>query len=86
MRGPGERPEATFVALVGDDEVVGYAKFSFTEAQPTTAHHDPTAVKRAWRGRGIGRALKARQIVWAKENGYAELRARNERATSSSDA
>lgn len=75
--GPGDRPEATFIALAGD-EVIGYAKFSLTAAQPTTAHHDLTAVKRAWRGRGVARSLKATQIVWAKANGYEELRTRNE--------
>ncbi len=77
MQGPGDRPEATFVALAGDD-VVGYAKFSLTPAQATTAHHDLTGVKRAWRGRGVARALKARQIAWAKANGYEELRTRND--------
>jgi GNAT superfamily N-acetyltransferase len=77
MQGSGDRPEATFLALAGD-EVVGYAKFSLTEAQPTTAHHDLTGIKRAWRGRGIARALKATQIRWAKENGYEELRTRND--------
>jgi GNAT superfamily N-acetyltransferase len=77
MQGPGDRPEATFVALVGD-EVIGFAKFSLTPAQPTTAHHDLTGVKRAWRGRGVARALKATQIAWAKANGYEELRTRNE--------
>jgi mycothiol synthase len=77
MRGQGDRPEATFVAVAGD-EVVGYAKFSLTDAQPTTAHHDLTAVKRAWRGRGIARALKAAQIAWAKDNGYEQLHTRNE--------
>lgn len=77
MQGAGDRPEATFVALAGD-EVIGYAKFSLTEAQPTTAHHDLTGVKRAWRGRGVARALKATQIAWAKANGYEELRTRND--------
>jgi mycothiol synthase len=77
MQGSGDRPEATFLALAGD-EVLGYAKFSLTEAQPTTAHHDLTGIKRAWRGRGIARALKATQIRWAKENGYQELRTRND--------
>jgi GNAT superfamily N-acetyltransferase len=57
---------------------VGYAKFSLTEAQPTVAHHDLSAVKRAWRGRGIARALKAAQITWARANGYTELHTRNE--------
>ena len=77
MRGSGDRPEATFVAVAGN-EAIGYAKFSLTEAQPVTAHHDLTAVKRAWRGRGVARALKATQIAWAKANGYEELRTRNE--------
>jgi mycothiol synthase len=77
MQGPGDRPEATFLALTGD-EVIGYAKLSLTDAQPTTAHHDLTAVKRGWRGRGVARALKATQIAWAIANGYEELRTRNE--------
>ena len=77
MQGSGDRPDATFVAVAGD-EVVGYAKFSFTAAQPTTAHHDLSGVKRAWRGRGIARALKAAQINWALANGYRELHTRNE--------
>lgn len=77
MQGPGDRPEATFVALAGE-EVVGYAKFSLTAAQPTNAHHDLSAVKRSWRGRGVARALKAAQINWALANGYKELHTRNE--------
>ncbi len=77
MQGSGDRPEATFVAVAGE-EVVGWAKFSLTAAQPTTAHHDLSAVKRAWRGRGIAGALKAAQINWAIANGYKELHTRNE--------
>ena len=77
MSGPGDAPEATFLALAGD-EVVGYAKFSLTTARPTHAYHDLTAVKRAWRGRGVGRALKAAQIGWAKANGFEELRTQND--------
>jgi GNAT superfamily N-acetyltransferase len=75
--GPGDRPEATFVALAGD-EVVGYSKFSLSDAQPTVAHHDLTGVKRAWRKRGIARALKHAQISWAKRAGYERLETRNE--------
>ena len=77
MQAPGDRPDATFVAVAGD-EVIGFAKFSLTAEQTTTAHHDLTGVKRAWRGRGVARALKATQIVWAKANGYEELRTRND--------
>ena len=78
--GPATAPDATFIALAGD-EVIGYAKFSLSPAaQPTTAHHDLTGVKRAWRGRGVARALKATQIAWAKANGYEELRTPQRRA------
>jgi len=77
MQGSGDLPEATFLALVGS-EVVGYSKFSLTAAQPTTANHDMTGVKRAWRGRGIAGALKRAQIAWAKEQGYERLATQNE--------
>jgi mycothiol synthase len=77
MRGPGDLPEATFLALAGD-EVVGYAKFSLTRARPTDAAHDMTGVKRAWRGRGIAGALKRAQIAWAKRAGYTRLTTQNE--------
>jgi mycothiol synthase len=77
MLGSGDLPEATFIALAGD-EVVGYAKFSLTAARPKVASHDLTAVKREWRGRGVARALKATQIGWAKQRGYEELHTRNE--------
>jgi GNAT superfamily N-acetyltransferase len=77
MQGSGDRPEATFVARVGD-EVIGYAKFSLTAAQPKVAFHDMTGVKRAWRGRGVAGALKRAQIRWAKEQGYERLETGNE--------
>ena len=77
MQGAGDRPEATFVALAGD-EVVAYAKLSLSRARPTVAMHDITGVKRAWRGRGIAGALKAAEIAWAKENGYVRLETQNE--------
>jgi mycothiol synthase len=77
MQGSGDLPEATFLALAGS-EVVGYAKFSLTAAQPTTANHDMTGVRRAWRGRGIAGALKRAQIGWAKEQGYECLATQNE--------
>jgi mycothiol synthase len=77
MQGAGDRPEATFVAIA-DDEVVAYAKLSLSRARPTVAMHDITGVRRAWRGRGIARALKAAEIAWAKENGYERLETQNE--------
>lgn len=77
MQGAGDRPEATFVALAGD-EVVAYAKLSLSLARPAVAMHDMTGVKRAWRGRGIAGALKAAEIAWAVENGYERLETDNE--------
>jgi GNAT superfamily N-acetyltransferase len=75
MRRPTDSPEATFIAIAGD-EVVGFAKLSLTA--PTAAGHSMTAVKREWRGRGIARALKATEINWALANGYTELHTSNE--------
>jgi GNAT superfamily N-acetyltransferase len=77
MTGEGDRPEGTFIA-VADGEAVGYAKFSFWTAKPDTLFHDLTGVKRAWRGRGIAKALKQAQVNWAKEHGYRFLRTANE--------
>jgi GNAT superfamily N-acetyltransferase len=77
MQGSGDKPEATFVA-VARGEVVGYAKYSLTEARPTVAFHDMTGVRRSWRGRGVARALKQAQIAWAKREGYKELETSNE--------
>ncbi|MGE5136457.1 MAG: N-acetyltransferase family protein, partial [Gemmatimonadota bacterium] len=75
MRRPTDCPEATFIALAGE-EVVGFARLSLTA--PAAAGHAMTAVKRAWRGRGIAHALKAAEITWALANGYTELRTSNE--------
>jgi L-amino acid N-acyltransferase YncA len=73
----GQAGPHTFVALAGD-QVVGYAKLGPTRARPTVADNHLTAVKRAWRRRGVARTLKAAQIAWAKENGFEQLRTRNE--------
>ena len=75
MQRPTDSPEATFIALAGE-EVVGVAKLSLTA--PAAAGHAMTAVRRAWRGRGIAGALKATAINWALANGYTELHTSNE--------
>ncbi|MHB8644044.1 MAG: GNAT family N-acetyltransferase [Gaiellaceae bacterium] len=67
-------PELSFLALA-DDEVVGYAQL---RARKTFAVHGMTAVKRAWRKRGVARALKSAQIDWAARNGVQHLRTTNE--------
>jgi len=72
-----DRADATFVAVAGE-EVVGYAKFTFTAARRQDAEHDMTGVKRAWRGRGVAGALKRAQVAWAKREGFERLQTQNE--------
>lgn len=70
-------PEATFVALV-DGETIGYGQLAWQDPSRGIAMHEMLAVRRAFRGRKIGRVLKAAQISWAIENGLTELRTGNE--------
>jgi mycothiol synthase len=67
---------AVFLAIA-DGEVVGYAKLR-GHPDGRTADHGMTAVKRAWRGRGIAKSLKLAEITWAKANGIERLTASNE--------
>jgi len=68
-----DRPTRTahlcFVALSGD-EVVGYAVL---DDYGDFGFHGLTAVKRAWRRRGVATALKRAQIAAAKERGFRRL-------------
>jgi mycothiol synthase len=66
---PARRPELCFVALAGE-EVIGYAILGEYGEE---AHHGLTAVKRAWRRRGIATALKRTQIAAAKAHGFRRL-------------
>lgn len=77
MQGASDRPDATFVALLGG-EAVGYAKLSMLVAEGGIAWHDLTAVRRASRGRGIAGCLKRAEIAWAKQNGFRFLKTFNE--------
>jgi mycothiol synthase len=77
MQGVSDKPEMTFVAFSGD-KVAGFAKLVPSLSREGVAMHDLTGVLRDWRGRGIAAALKATQIAWAKQNGYAKLETSNE--------
>ncbi|TML55920.1 MAG: GNAT family N-acetyltransferase [Actinobacteria bacterium] len=83
--GPKHIPEATFIA-VRDGEVVGYAQLAWMSRAAGIADHAMLAVRRAWRGRGIAKALKARQITWALDNGLSELRTGNDERNASARA
>ena len=71
---PSLRPELTFVALAGD-EVVGYA---ILDTRGGELWHRLTAVKRAWRKRGVATALKLAQIDAARQGGFTRLVTTNE--------
>jgi len=75
---PSLRPELTFVAFAGD-EVVGYA---ILDSLGGEHWHRLTAVKRAWRNRGVATALKRAQIRAARAGGLARLVTTNEERNS----
>jgi mycothiol synthase len=64
-------PDGSFVALEFG-EVVGWAGLQ-EHAEPETAEHGLTAVRRDRRGRGIARALKLGQLRWAADAGLRRL-------------
>ncbi len=64
-------PDGSFVALEAG-EIVGYAGL-MDRAEPGTAEHGLTAVRRDRRHRGIARALKRAQLRWASRNGVHQL-------------
>ncbi|HMI98797.1 MAG TPA: GNAT family N-acetyltransferase [Gaiellaceae bacterium] len=66
---PSRSPDLAFVALDGD-QVVGYAVADLFGDQ---GRHGFTAVKRAWRRRGVATALKRAQIAAATELGLRRL-------------
>jgi GNAT superfamily N-acetyltransferase len=64
-------PAGSFAALA-DGAVVGYAGL-LERAEPGTAEHGLTAVRREWRRRGVATALKRAQLAWAAGAGLREL-------------
>lgn len=72
LEGPGAVPEALMVALA-DDQVVGYAGLRRRGAVSPIAENQLTAVRRAWRGRGIATALKRAQVERARAAGIERI-------------
>jgi mycothiol synthase len=60
-----------FAAFDGE-QLIGYAAL-MGDPEGSVLEHGLTACLRAYRGRGIGTALKQTQIAWAAERGYREL-------------
>jgi mycothiol synthase len=71
---PGIPRDAFFIAVdESSRETAGYASLIYDAASTTVAFHDMTAVRRAYRGRGIASALKRATITWAIEHGLEAL-------------
>ena len=62
----------SFVALAGG-EIVGYSGLLRDMDDPVRAEDSLTAVRRDWRRRGLGTALKRAELAWAAANGIQEV-------------
>ena len=63
---------------VASGEVAGWASLLFAPGSETVAWHDMTAVRRAWRGRGVATALKRATIAWSVAHGLEALETSND--------
>jgi len=77
LEGPGALPEALVVALV-DGEPVGYAGMRRRGTTSPVGENLLTAVKAAYRGRGIATALKLAQIERARAAGVQQIYTTND--------
>lgn len=75
--GGGTLPASLLVAVDVDDRVVGVGYLHIHQPASRSAGHRLTGVVSDWRGRGVARLLKAKQIEWAASNGISELRCSN---------
>ncbi len=73
-------PREAFKVAVDEasGEVAGYASLIYAPGRPTLAYHDMTAVRPAFRGRGVAGALKRATIAWAIANGVETLETGND--------
>ncbi|WP_110933229.1 GNAT family N-acetyltransferase [Paenibacillus bouchesdurhonensis] len=73
---PGSKPEYVFIAL-DQDKYVGVAHLLFRETTQSM-YHEYTGVRRAYRGQGLGMALKLKSIELALQLNIAYLRTNND--------
>ncbi|HSG85654.1 MAG TPA: GNAT family N-acetyltransferase [Candidatus Limnocylindrales bacterium] len=78
VESPGNRADAFFMAVDGDDRVVGYANLNVPESRPEVGMHDMTAVLPEARGQGVASALKRATIAWAIRQGLVALETTND--------
>jgi mycothiol synthase len=72
LRDEATLPQGSFVALAGD-EIVGYSGLCRRGDDGTSAEDGLTVVRRGWRRRGLGTALKRAELAWAAANGIREI-------------
>ncbi|MEA2545002.1 MAG: hypothetical protein QOI09_275 [Chloroflexota bacterium] len=78
---PGIPPGAFIVAVdTATGEVAGYASLLLLAGSSSEAVHDMTAVRPAWRGRGLATVMKQATIAWAIDHGLAALETGNDEA------
>ena len=65
-----------YLLAVADDKVVGYCRL-MNEERGVVVAHLMTGTRRAWRGRGVAKALKHAAIAWALERGAQRMTAEN---------
>lgn len=70
LNGPGMRPDRTWVALHGNRPA---GVLLLRTLSPTVVSNRFTGVARAYRGRGIARALKVQSVRWAREAGIESM-------------
>jgi len=79
VEGVGMAQDAFVLALdEPTGEVAGYANLKLAAASSTLAYHHMTAVRPAYRGRGVATAMKRATIAWAIRAGLEELRTGND--------
>ncbi len=71
LRDEATLPGGSFVALACE-EIVGYSGLCRRD-DGRTAEDGLTVVRRAYRGRGLGLALKRAELAWAAANGVREI-------------
>jgi mycothiol synthase len=71
LRDEATLPLGSFVALA-EGEIVGYSGL-MAHDNDGVAEDGVTVVARDWRRRGLGKALKQRELAWAKEAGLREV-------------
>ena len=65
-------PDRTVLVAELDGEIVGYSGLMKHDNEGV-AEDGLTVVRRVWRRRGLGKALKQRELAWAKDAGLREV-------------